>query len=230
MEFEFHVGISYIIVAVHDQKDPLLLKINHMKTQNILLSALFIISVLFQSCSDDYTKVTGKGAIVEKYLDVDAFTELEISGVDDVHIEYGTEQSVRVEGHENIIELVQTKVMGNTWYAELEEGNYGRYELTYYLTLPTIESIGNTGTGDVFIDSEMTVESIDIYLSGTGSYYGFSLAANEYDVSITGTGSAELTANEKLNVKIEGTGSVYYKGHPDIEQVVSGTGKLVNAN
>ena len=202
-----------------------------MKTTNFILIAIAILSMAFQSCSDDLTTINGQGSIVSEVLDIDAFTSIALEGVDNLHIEYGEVQHVEVRGHANIIDLIQREVRNETWYIELEnDRRYGHYDLTYYITLPFVESIANSGTGNVYIESEMAQEKIDIQLSGTGSYYGFKLATDECWVSISGTGSAEVTANSKLDVTISGTGSVFYKGNPQIHNSISGTGKLVSSN
>ena len=201
-----------------------------MKTTNLILIAIAILSMAFQSCSDNWTTINGQGSIVTETLAIHEFQQLEVSGVDNVHIEFGEVQKVEVKGHANIIDLIKTEVVGETWYAELKNGRYGHYDLTYYITIPYIELIGNSGTGNVYIDSEMNQEQLTVHLSGTGSYYGFNLNTDDCKVSISGTGSAEVTANSKLDVTISGIGSVFYKGNPQIHNSISGTGKLVSSN
>ena len=53
---------------------------------------------------------------------------------------------------------------------ELENGNYGRYELTYYLTLPTIEKISYQGSANIRIDSPMEVDYLELSLMGSCSF------------------------------------------------------------
>lgn len=201
-----------------------------MKTANFILAGIAILTFAFQSCTDEFEIINGQGAIVTQVLDIDDFSSIVIQGVDDVHIQYGAVQQVEVQGHANIINLIERKVRNNTWHMELEDGRYGQYELTYYITLPYVEDIQNSGTGDVYIDSYMSQESIDIHLAGTGSYFGYLLATDECSISISGTGNAETTANSELDVSISGSGSVYYKGNPSIHSNIRGSGKIVNAN
>lgn len=201
-----------------------------MKTRNIILTGILLIQISIQSCTKEYLKIEGEGPIVSETLNLSNFSNVAIQGVDNVHIQYGTEQKVEVKGHANIIDRIKKDVRNNTWYIELKNGRYGEYELTYYLTLPKIHEIENNGTGDVIMDNEMTQESIRIRLNGTGDYYGFSMTVEDCEIETIGTGSAEVTANSSLDVRIEGTGSVYYKGHPEIKNSISGTGKLISAN
>ncbi len=226
----FHPVFILVVLGSNELKKIKILKQIVMKAQNIYFIGLFFIASLFQSCDDGWTKVSGEGPIVSKTLDISDFSKIYVQGVDDVHIEYGETQKVEVKGQANIISLIETDVVGDTWYVELEDGSYGNYDLTYYITVPLIESIRNSGTGDIFIDSEMTQTSIDIKILGTGDYYGYDLSVDECTVSIIGTGSAEVTANSELDVKIEGTGNVYYKGHPTVSSSITGTGSVMSEN
>ncbi len=55
----------------------------------------------------------------------------------------------------------------------------------------------------------------------------FNLIAENADINISGSGNAEITANQLLKVKIAGSGNVYYKSNPVINLEVSGSGKVV---
>jgi len=197
-----------------------------MKTKKLTFVAMLIASFLLTSCSDTFDHITGEGPIVTQTLQVDPFNAIEMLGIADVYISYGTEQSVRVEGQENIISRIKTKVVNGTWYIELENHNYGNYDLTYYLQVPKIDGIVSNGTGDVIISDSMQLEDITINLLGTGSFLGFPLSTDECKVDILGIGNCEISVNNKLDVKISGTGSVFYKGSPQVNAEITGSGKV----
>ena len=111
-----------------------------------------------------------------------------MEGADDVFISYGPEQKVEVSGHSNIISRIKTEVHNGIWDMELENGNYGRYELTYYITLPTIEKITYSGSGNIRVDSPMEADYLDLSLMGSCSFNGFSLSADYCQVDIGGSG------------------------------------------
>ena len=201
-----------------------------MKTNKLGVVAILIASIILSSCSDTFDRVEGEGPIVTKTLQLEQFSSIEMQGVDDVYITYGTEQSVRVKGNENIIPRIKTEVVNGTWYIELENENYGQYELTYYLEVPTIENIVNSGTGDVIIPDQMQLENFSVRLVGTGNFFGFPLAADQCMVDISGAGDCEITVNNRLDVIIDGTGSVYYKGSAIVNTDIKGTGKVNSVN
>jgi len=201
-----------------------------MKTTKLTFVPILLVSIILASCSDSFNRVTGDGPIVTQTLQLDPFSSIEMQGIDDVYITYGTQQSVRAEGHANIISRIKTRVKNGTWYIELEDENYGHYDLTYYLELPMIDGILSNGTGDVIISESMQVDDISVSLVGTGSLYGFALTADDCNVEISGTGDCEITVNNTLDVSIDGTGSVYYKGFPTVNADIAGTGRVTSAN
>lgn len=200
-----------------------------MKTSIKLFSALLAAIMIFQGCSDS-KRIIGEGSVITEELTLQEFSKIEAEGVDDVYISYGEEQKVVVKGHGNIIDLIEKDVINNTWNLRLKDGNYGKYELTYYLTLPTIEKVHTSGTGDVVINDEMYMDYFKLSLEGTGNFYGFNIVTKESDINIEGTGDCEITTSENIKISIEGTGKVYYKGTPSVESKITGSGKVINVN
>ena len=201
-----------------------------MKTRNIIIAASLFATIVTQSCTKEDSLIEGEGTITTETLVLEDFSGITIEGPDNVIISYGAEQKVEVTGHPNIISRIQTDVSNGTWQMSLENGNYGHYELTYYLTLPTIEKVGNTGSGNVSITDPMETTNLDIFLNGSGSFFGFPLSAQSCQVDIIGSGNCEVTANQELDVIIEGSGSVFYKGTPTIKEHITGSGRVVNSN
>ena len=201
-----------------------------MKNNQIVIVAILIAGLVAQSCEKVYTKIEGIGEITTNSLHVDDFTKISTEGADDVIISYGPVQEVSVTGHSNIISRIQTEVSNGTWDIELERGNYGDYELTYYITVPTIERVSNTGSGNVRVSDPMSVDQMEVSLLGSGGFFGFPLAASRCQVDIVGSGNCEITAGNDLDVVIDGSGSVYYKGSPSIHEDITGSGRVVDAN
>lgn len=67
----------------------------------------------------------------------------------------------------------------------------------------------------------------DISISGSGNYRAFDVDSREAEVSISGSGEAELKVDELLNVGISGSGRVYYQGSPTVNTSISGSGKVI---
>lgn len=201
-----------------------------MKTSNIILAASLLTTMLAQSCTKEYSQIEGIGTITTETLQLSDFTGITVEGADDVVISYGPEQKVEVTGHPNIISRIRTEVQNGTWNVELERGNYGYYELTYYLTLPFIEKVSNIGSGNVSVTDPMATDQMEINILGSGNFSGFLLSTQDCQVDIVGSGDCEITVGSSLDVSIDGSGSVYYKGSPLIKDHISGSGRVVDSN
>jgi len=201
-----------------------------MKRILIVIVAIFIAGLMARSCEKMQTQIEGIGTITTNTLQVDPFNSIELEGADNVYISYGPQQEVTVTGHPNIISRIQTDVSNGTWFIELESGNYGSYELTYYITVPVIEEVRNVGSGNVTVVDPLPVDQMRISILGSGSFFGFPLSASNCDVGIIGSGDCEVTVSSDLDVVIEGSGNVYYKGSPIIHEDITGSGRVVDAN
>lgn len=201
-----------------------------MKTLNIIIAAILLGTVITQSCTKEYGRIEGIGSITTQTLYLQDFSGIAAAGADDVVINYGSEQKVEVTGHSNIINRIKTEVRGGIWEMELEKGNYGHYELTYYITVPTIEKISYEGSANIRIDSPIETDYLELALMGSCSFKGFSLSADYCQVDISGSGNVEISALKSLDVSIDGSGSVFYKGTPSIMDHISGSGRVVDSN
>lgn len=85
-----------------------------------------------------------------------------------------------------------------------------------------------SGSGNMWLEGSTINQELTI--SGSGNIYSFGLDSETADVSISGSGEAEVRVEEFMKARISGSGSVYYKGYPEIDGKVSGSGNIVNVN
>ena len=201
-----------------------------MKKSNIILTAILFLALIAQSCERPFFRIEGSGPIVNETLQLADFKKINMTGADNVYITFGDKQRVEVEGHRNIINLINTRVNNTTWDLELEDGNYGSYELTYYITVPALTKLRNVGSGNVTVMNSNLQDYFELSITGSGSFYGFPLRSRDAMIYIEGSGIVEITALEQLDVDIEGSGSVFYKGNPSIQMDVTGSGNVINSN
>jgi hypothetical protein len=77
---------------------------------------------------------------------------------------------------------------------------------------------------------EGITDLLEFDLSGNGNLNAFDLDALEADISIVGSGSAEVFARDLLRVNISGQGTVFYRGQPQLDVNISGVGDVIDAN
>ncbi len=109
----------------------------------------------------------------------------------------------------------------------LGSGNINLQEVTGTTELTVgIHGSGNVTGHDAFPD----LETLDIEITGSGNYRGYSIQTNDAGVSITGSGNAYVYAWDNLAVFIGGSGNVFYKGNPNVSTTITGSGEVINAN
>jgi hypothetical protein len=90
-------------------------------------------------------------------------------------------------------------------------------------------SLQVSGAGDLRVKGG-TVKYAEYDISGAGEVKAYPLQTIETYTSISGAGTSEVTASQKLTATISGAGTVKYKGHPAVSQEVSGAGTVKDAN
>jgi len=199
-----------------------------MKKSLFIIVAIMIAGLLAQSCTKD--RIEGLGEIDTVILQVESFTGIAQEGVSDVHITYGETQEVKVIGHPNIISRIETDVINGVWFIELENGNYSDYELTFYLTIPVLNEVSSSGSGNIHITQFNNQPELEISLYGSGSFMGYPMQVADCRIQIEGSGECEVNVTETLDAAIKGSGNIYYRGHPRITTDIKGSGTLISSN
>lgn len=221
---------------------------NHIK----LFMALFVLLLGF-GCHDKGPCINGSGNQNTMSFQVAPFTGINIVGAADVHVRYGTTQSVTVSGHQNILNELQNDVLGNTWQIELNNDHcYRDYNLTVDIEIPELEKLGIEGSGEIdvyafpnmtqldvtidgsgevsIMDAIENVSELDISITGSGEYNGYLLKTDTCTIHLNGSGDCKTYVNDLLDVTISGSGVVKYKGSPTIQSNISGSGEILDAN
>ncbi|BDD10707.1 DUF2807 domain-containing protein [Fulvitalea axinellae] len=225
----------------------------------------------FTACDDDDDCHKGEGQITTKTLNVPAFKALETRASFKTILRQGPVQEIKATGHPNIIDRLSTTVSDGVWEAGFQSGCHTDFELTLFVTVPIIESVENSGAGNLIVEQfenlgdlglklsgsgNMTLngaggtenlnvelsgsgkiiqnkdfpdlKKLDLEIDGAGPYRGFPVSANHCDVTISGSGSAQINATQRLDASIKGSGSIYYIGFPaEINSDITGSGKVV---
>jgi hypothetical protein len=103
---------------------------------------------------------------------------------------------------------------------------YGSGEIDMFVAVDNLDIL--SGSGDFYLEG--LADNVDIDLTGRGWVRAFNLLTDFTDVFLSGSGSAEVTADNDLDILVSGSGNVYYKGHPQIDDQVTGSEQVINAN
>jgi hypothetical protein len=90
-----------------------------------------------------------------------------------------------------------------------------------------VQHLGIDCSGGSKLKLTGTAKDVDVDISGAVDLLAFDFPAENYKVSISGAGKADINVTKNLKVDISGAATVHYKGSPvNISQDVSGAGSV----
>ena len=140
-----------------------------------------------------------------------------VSGNIDAYVNMDTIRSINLSGSGNIIG--STKIVSDDLSLKIS----GSGKIMAGLEAKKLE-ITTTGSGESTLIG--TADDYTYDSSGSGKFFAYNLITKRGKIRITGSGTAETTAQETLDVTISGSGTVYYKGNATVNQNVSGSGSV----
>ncbi len=201
-----------------------------MKVRVLLIAILSM--VLMTGCiSIDFgNTVRGSGDVVTESRAASGFDEVSLRGIGTLILEQGETEGVEIEAEDNIIALIETKVVGNKLIVETKPG----YNLkptrgiNIYVSLINISAVDVAGSGDILAD-ELESDDLWIEVSGSGNVDVAAITTDSMTFKISGSGDLEIDTLEAdtLDVVVAGSGTVKVAGNVAEQAVdVSGSGEL----
>lgn len=207
-----------------------------------------LLSAGLSSC--DREAVIGRGAVRTETRTLSSLREVEVSGDIPLTITNGATTSIQLEGYENLLPYVETTVEGSRLKLRYRSNtSISNSNLRAILQTPALEQVlvsgsatvrvePRTGTlpyfrADVSGSGEIILPAMDIdrtqwFISGSGDIRGQLTRMREAQVTISGSGKAYLTVQQKLDASISGSGELHYWGTPtQVTSSVSGSGRLI---
>lgn len=210
-----------------------------------------IINGIDMSNMNSFATTKGSGNLVKEDRNIDAsIINLDSRGTVDITIKIvpDAQPSLSVQADDNLINMVTTKLKGDTLVVE-NEGNYSTQNKMFVeLTLPSLEKIKNSGTGDItgiLITDKTTIQTsgtgsfkiegvakhLELVDSGTSDLSLKGLQAKSIDLRNSGTGDVKCWATESLTIRNSGTGDVKFWGNPiNVSKSNTGVGKIDSKN
>lgn len=244
-----------------------------MKTQiNKLLAILICNSLLLSGCYklDSWPAISGDGPMVRDTYQMGYFDGVQVDVNAFVEISQGSETSVEILGQENILDILDVRIVNNVLVISFDVNVWKYEKLQIDIEVPDLNLASSMGSADIFMITPLVTENltIDIFGSGTtvipeltaskltsrihgsgnvevggsveseqvsingsGSFYAFELFSSEAKVNIFGSGNGSIFVSNSLDASIHGSGSVFFKGNPQVSKTaVFGSGKVVKVN
>lgn len=190
---------------------------------NVLVVLALMATVLFTPGCDDDDCIEGTGSIVTVEINLPDIEGIKSTGSFDINLMQGAEQYIEARGQQNIIDMLNLTVAGGIWDASLTNDCYRNFELEIFVTVPDLESVEMTGSGNLNFTSFDSLDNLEIITTGSGDILqiGNFTASGVIDVLSTGSGNLDMgvEANRLLLTKT-GSGNMAVNGSVSLQDIV----------
>ncbi len=189
--------------------------------------------------------VEGSGKEKTEKRSLPSFNAIETEGAFLVNVVCGEKQTVTIRGDDNILPYIKTSVQNDRLVVTSTESICTKRELAVDITMENLKELqilGSDTASVAKIDNKQFVLKIEgsgdvklagktdkciVTISGSGELEAKNLLAKRVDISIEGSGDADVHASDTLNVSISGAGDVNYWGNPkNVSQDIEGAGDV----
>jgi hypothetical protein len=181
-----------------------------MKVKKKSMLLVLMVAILLAACRVNVgDQIVGSGKVVTAARQVDNFTKLESTCSADVILVQGSPQAVLLEGEDNILPLIETRVSGGTLTISTKPNTSIRttQALIVHITVPELSSIRVTGSGNVDL-STWQAGSANIEITGSGDIRVDSLQADSLQAVLSGSGDVILAGKvSSQTIRISGSGN-----------------------
>ncbi len=136
-----------------------------------------------------------------------SFTQIESGGSWNVHVKLGNKDEVRLESRGFDLEKVITEVTEGKLKIKLEKGSYRNVNIEVFVTVRELESIGGSGSGNIFVESDLSPSNFSIGNSGSGNIEFQSLKTGKLSVGMSGSGKVTIKGGSADSANIGQSGS-----------------------
>jgi Putative auto-transporter adhesin, head GIN domain len=181
-----------------------------MKKVTKILAAFILSICIFSSCKKD--NLFGSGSIESQERTVSAFTKVKTDGDIDVIILQGTTQKVVASDYGNLINDLETIVMGDELFIRYRNNkNILNSKSKVTITMPLLNAVYTSGSADINVIGTFVAPSVFTATTrGSGDISLNAITAIDFNIIVVGSGDvAILNSNTKNTyIYIDGSGDV----------------------
>ncbi|MGH9882138.1 MAG: head GIN domain-containing protein, partial [Pyrinomonadaceae bacterium] len=165
-------------------------------------------------------------------------------GAYDIEVVCQKDQTLEIEGDDNILPLITTEVSNNVLHIRSLRSHSTDDKIRLKITVPDLEGVSGSGAGrinvsglkneqfEVDVNGAPTITAagetklLKVNTNGAAKIDTHKLRASQAVVESNGVSQVEVFAADKLDVTISGPSHVIYRGDPEVNQTINGPGKL----
>ena len=180
-------------------------KINDMKTKIFLLSFFLMTLLCINPLSAE-----------EEERDVPSFSEISLRVSGQLHLKQGNGQKVEIVAKSSTLEDIITEVKDRQLIIRFPNrnfffNNFNPGKIDIYITVPEIDGLYVSGSGDIIAESEIDTRILDLAVSGSGDIKLGDLNTDRVKASVSGSGDIVIDDGgvaDDFSASISGSGSV----------------------
>lgn len=168
-----------------------------MKNLKILTIAISILVISACSHAQIRRTVYGNGKVVTKERKIESFTGIRVSTGIDVYLKQGNSETISVEADDNIQDYILTEVRGGVLNVFTEVSIRDAERRRVYVTMKEITSVRTSSAGDVFGESPIKCDRLELSASSAGNIK-LEVSANDIKLNISSSGDITLNGEARI--------------------------------
>ncbi|HEU5130725.1 MAG TPA: head GIN domain-containing protein [Pyrinomonadaceae bacterium] len=209
------------------------------------LACLVLLTVVAAGCHGHFgAQIKGSGKRELQKRQVAPFTSISTEGAFTIEVTCQKDQSVEVEGDDNVLEYVTSDVSGNVLRLKNTKSYSTSEPVKFKIAVQNLEGFSSNGAGRIDIKGmnnekfeidangaptiivSGTTKVIDIGANGAVKVDTTKLHASRAVVDTNGASRVDLDVTDQLDATVNGPSTVTYKGDPVVNKTVRGPGKI----
>lgn len=213
---------------------------------------LFLCISISATCLAQWHTIKGNNVSKTETRNASDYTSLASGGPINVQIAYGSSNSIKLEGDENLLPYIETEVKDKMLTIKIKQGYslQTHQPIKVYVSMTTIDAIAQSGSGSISGEGNFSSNNnTSVAASGSGSvnlkFASFSSLSvrmsvsgnlvlkgkieNEIDVKQSGSGNANLenTICNSATVQLSGSGNLRIHAEKALTAQISGSGNVI---
>jgi hypothetical protein len=153
--------------------------------------------------------VRGSGEVVEENRGLSGVSQVGLAMPGTLYISIGSNEGLRIEAEDNLLEYIQTDVRGSQLRIETQRGInlQATRPINYYLTVASLEAVDISSSGDVEV-KDLESESFSASISSSGNLLISNLVGDSLQVKISSSGDLDILGGEvrEQNIRLSSSG------------------------
>jgi len=180
------------------------MKKQKIKLAFIQLLALGLMLTVSSGCTYASQGVKGDGNVVKQERSVSPFNSIEVGGAFKVFLTQGDKESLVVEADENLLDIIETEVHGNTLEIKTTKDIRDSKVMNIYVTFSDLKSLDISGACNLKSENKLKLGDLEMECSGASDIM-LKLTAGHMSLECSGASQMELYGMaESMDIDVSG--------------------------